>query len=80
MLNDIDLVINGHCDTRGSSAYNFALGDRRAWAVKKWIASFGIEPECIKCRSFGEEYPICDIIDPDEQCHSMNRRCEIEAH
>ena len=69
------LVIEGHCDERGSEMYNLALGQRRADAVKKFLINLGIDPKRINTISYGEEKPI----DPRhcEEAWAKNRRCHF---
>ncbi len=66
------ITIEGHCDERGTSEYNIALGDRRAKAVKDYLVSLGIAEDRVLTVSKGEEQPFCT--DHDEQCWSQNRR------
>ena len=72
---EFKLIIEGHCDERGSEMYNLALGQRRADAVKKFLVNLGIEPERIQTISYGEEKPI----DPrhTEEAWAKNRRCHF---
>jgi peptidoglycan-associated lipoprotein len=51
------VTIEGHCDERGTSEYNLALGERRAMAVNACLASFGVSPDRVRTVSYGEEYP-----------------------
>ncbi len=69
------LVIEGHCDERGSELYNLALGQRRADAVKDFLVNLGVDPKRIKTISYGEEMPI----DPrhNEEAWAKNRRCHF---
>jgi peptidoglycan-associated lipoprotein len=66
------IVVEGHCDDRGSSEYNLALGDRRALAVKTYLVSLGIASERVDTVSKGKEAPLCTM--PDESCWQQNRR------
>lgn len=66
------IVIEGHCDERGSEEYNLALGDRRALAVKEFLVQLGVPGERLKTISFGKERPICT--DENEACYQRNRR------
>jgi len=52
-----DIVIEGHCDERGTNAYNLALGEKRAKAAKDYLASLGISPRRVTTVSYGEERP-----------------------
>jgi peptidoglycan-associated lipoprotein len=69
------LLIDGHCDERGSSEYNQSLGERRALAARAYLVGLGIPAESIQTRSFGEEKPV----DPghDEGAWQKNRRAEF---
>ena len=72
---DISLIIEGHCDERGSREYNLALGERRAYAVTKFLTSKGIKKSRIKVISYGEEQPA--LLGTNEKSYSANRRAEI---
>jgi peptidoglycan-associated lipoprotein len=54
---DIDIIIEGHCDERGTNEYNLALGDRRAESVKVFLIDLGINNSRLKTISYGEERP-----------------------
>ncbi|MFQ5451335.1 MAG: peptidoglycan-associated lipoprotein Pal [Nitrospinaceae bacterium] len=64
--------IEGHCDERGTNNYNLALGERRAGAVKNYLASQGIEEDRMHLISYGEEKPLC--FKSEENCWRQNRR------
>jgi peptidoglycan-associated lipoprotein len=66
------VTIEGHCDERGSTEYNLALGDRRASAVKQYLVSLGISADRINTVSFGKEKPFC--MQSTEDCYQQNRR------
>jgi peptidoglycan-associated lipoprotein len=66
------LLIEGHCDERGTEAYNLALGDRRAKAAMNYLVAQGVQSDRITIVSFGEERPMCR--DKNEACWSQNRR------
>lgn len=66
------ILIEGHCDERGSEEYNLALGDRRALAVKEFLVQLGVPDDRLKTISFGKERPICT--EQDEACYQRNRR------
>ena len=68
----INVTIEGHCDERGSTEYNLALGERRAQAVRQFLISLGVAPERMETVSFGKEKPFCTI--SDEDCWQKNRR------
>ncbi len=69
------LVIEGHCDERGSREYNIALGERRANAVKRFLEAEGVSPVQLDTVSYGEERPV----DPghNEEAWAKNRRAEL---
>ena len=69
------LVIQGHCDERGSTEYNIALGERRAAAVRTYLVQLGIEAGRLTILSFGEELPA--VGGDNESSHSKNRRAEF---
>lgn len=66
------IVVEGHCDERGSEEYNLALGDRRALAVKEFLVQLGIPDANLKTISYGKERPVCT--DENETCYQKNRR------
>ena len=66
------IMVEGHCDERGTSEYNLALGDRRAEQVTEYLESLGVNSSRIATRSFGKEAPFCT--EADESCWSQNRR------
>jgi peptidoglycan-associated lipoprotein len=68
----IRVTVEGHCDERGSTEYNLALGDRRASAVKQYLVSLGISGDRISTVSFGKEKPFCT--QGNEACWQQNRR------
>lgn len=68
----IRATVEGHCDERGSTEYNLALGDRRASAVKQYLVSLGISADRLSTVSFGKEKPSCS--EHNETCWQQNRR------
>ena len=66
------LKIEGHCDERGTSAYNLVLGEKRAKAVRNYLIELGVTPQHLSVVSYGKERPFCT--EHGEQCYSMNRR------
>jgi peptidoglycan-associated lipoprotein len=68
----VKVTIEGHCDERGSTEYNLALGDRRATAVKQFLVSLGISPDRLSTVSYGKEKPFC--MESNESCWQQNRR------
>ena len=69
---NINITIEGHCDERGSTDYNLALGDQRAGSVKNVLVSLGINASRIKTISYGKEKPFCN--ESNEACWQQNRR------
>ncbi|MFY9558782.1 MAG: peptidoglycan-associated lipoprotein Pal [Terriglobales bacterium] len=67
----VKVLIEGHCDDRGSEEYNLALGTSRAESVKRALLQHGISTERIKTVSFGKEKPFCT--QDNEQCWQQNR-------
>jgi len=68
----ISFTIEGHCDDRGSTEYNLALGDQRASSVKSALVALGVSTNRIKTISFGKEKPFC--MEDNEACWQQNRR------
>jgi len=68
----VQVLVEGHCDERGTAAYNLALGDRRANAVKEYLASLGVEGSRLRTVSYGKERPFCS--ESSESCWQQNRR------
>jgi peptidoglycan-associated lipoprotein len=68
----ISFTVEGHCDERGSTEYNLALGDKRATAVKNALVSAGVGASRIKTISYGKEKPFCS--ESNEACWQQNRR------
>lgn len=66
------ILIEGHCDERGTREYNLALGDRRATAVKDYLVSKGVAASRIKTISYGKERPA--VLGSNEWAWSQNRR------
>lgn len=72
----IVVAVDGHCDERGTPAYNLALGERRAKAVAQILMSYGVSSSQIKTVSHGEEMPAA--IGHDEAAWSQNRRAVLD--
>lgn len=68
----VQIIIEGHCDERGTREYNLALGARRANAVKEYLASLGVPLGRLQTISYGKERPICT--ESNESCWAQNRR------
>jgi peptidoglycan-associated lipoprotein len=69
---NIGFTIEGHCDDRGSTEYNLALGDQRASAVKNALTTAGVNASRVKTISYGKEKPFC--LEDNEGCWQQNRR------
>lgn len=72
----VSAVVEGHCDERGTSEYNLALGDRRAESAKVYMVNLGVSPSRLVTISYGEERPF----DPrhTEEAWARNRRVHFE--
>jgi peptidoglycan-associated lipoprotein len=66
------VVLEGHCDERGSAQYNLALADRRANEAKEFLTTIGVRPEQLKLITYGKERPQCT--EANEDCWQKNRR------
>ncbi len=71
------VMVEGHCDERGSAEYNIALGDRRASAAKDALIALGVPADKLKTISYGKERPVCT--DETEECYARNRRVHFSA-
>ncbi|MDY6905197.1 MAG: peptidoglycan-associated lipoprotein Pal [Thermodesulfobacteriota bacterium] len=73
---DVSVLIEGHCDERGTDEYNLALGDRRAKSAMDFLVDLGVEPSRLSTISYGEEQPL----DPrsNEIAWARNRRAHFE--
>ncbi len=69
------IEVEGHCDERGTSEYNLALGAKRSQTAKDYIVSRGISPDRISTISSGEEIPVCT--ESNENCWRQNRRARF---
>jgi peptidoglycan-associated lipoprotein len=69
---NIRFTVEGHCDERGSTEYNLALGDSRANAVRNALVQGGVSADHVKTISYGKEKPFCT--ESNEQCWQQNRR------
>lgn len=72
---EVDVLIEGHCDERGTNEYNLALGERRAQSAKAFLVNMGIASSRLTTVSYGEERPL----DPghDEAAWAKNRRAQF---
>lgn len=71
------VIIEGHCDERGTEAYNLALGDRRAAATRDRLLELGVQPQQMETISYGEERPFAE--GSTEEAYSQNRRAHFVA-
>ena len=69
------ILIEGHCDERGTPEYNLALGERRAVAVREYLVSLGVSPDRLRTVSYGKEFPF--DAGHDEGAWSKNRRAHF---
>jgi outer membrane protein OmpA-like peptidoglycan-associated protein len=69
------ILIDGHCDERGTEEYNRSLGERRALSVREYLVSLGIDPNRVYTRSFGEDMPA--VTGQNQAAYGKNRRGEF---
>lgn len=69
------LKIEGHCDERGTSAYNLVLGEKRAKAARNYLVELGVSANRLAVVSYGKERPFCK--DHSEACYAQNRRGHV---
>jgi peptidoglycan-associated lipoprotein len=69
------VLIEGHCDERGTNEYNLALGERRAKSTMNYLVSQGVQASRITIISYGEERPVCT--QKSEECWAKNRRAHF---
>jgi len=72
---NVRITVEGHCDERGSTEYNLALGDNRANAAVAALTQAGISADRIKKISYGKEKPFCT--ESTEECWQQNRRAHF---
>ncbi|MEN2986355.1 MAG: peptidoglycan-associated lipoprotein Pal [Thermodesulfovibrionaceae bacterium] len=72
---NLKLLIEGHCDERGTNEYNFVLGQKRANSAKQFLISLGVSSSRIEIISYGEEKPLCT--EQNESCWQKNRRAHF---
>ncbi len=72
---EAEVLIEGHCDERGTTEYNLGLGDRRANGAKEFLVSLGISADRIDTISYGKERPFC--FESNEECWQLNRRAHF---
>jgi peptidoglycan-associated lipoprotein len=69
------ILIEGHCDERGTSAYNLVLGERRAQAAAQYLRDLGVSSSQMQITSYGKERPFC--AEHSEACWQSNRRAHF---
>jgi peptidoglycan-associated lipoprotein len=72
---DAELLVEGHCDERGTDDYNMALGEQRALSARRYLVSLGVEPERIHTVSYGESRPVDSR--HNEDAWARNRRAHF---
>jgi len=70
----VKLLIEGHCDERGSREYNLVLGEKRALETRRYLESLGVK-NALTVTSYGKERPVC--AEHDESCYWKNRRAHL---
>jgi peptidoglycan-associated lipoprotein len=71
------VLIEGHCDERGTVAYNLVLGEKRARAAKQYLQDLGVPTSQLQITSYGETRPFCT--QQNEDCYQQNRRAHFVA-
>ena len=69
------ITIEGHCDERGTSAYNLVLGEKRAKAARNYLVELGVSANRLGVVSYGKERPFCK--EHSESCYAQNRRGHV---
>jgi peptidoglycan-associated lipoprotein len=69
---DLMVIVEGHCDERGSNAYNMALGEKRARACAAYLQAMGVAYDRMETVSYGEERPL--VLGTTEEAYAANRR------
>jgi peptidoglycan-associated lipoprotein len=72
---NFNLIVEGHCDERGTSEYNMALRERRAQEAKKYLINLGVDGARMKTISYGEERPLDSR--SNEEAWAKNRRAHF---
>ena len=73
----VKILIEGHCDDRGTASYNMALGERRAQAMREYLQDLGVSPSRLQVISYGKERPF--VVGENEQAWAQNRRDHVLA-
>jgi peptidoglycan-associated lipoprotein len=71
------VTIEGHCDERGTTEYNLALGEQRARAAREYLVGLGVDPSRLRVVSYGKERPL--DTGSDESAHARNRRAHFNV-
>jgi len=71
------VLIEGHCDERGTQAYNLVLGEKRARSAKRYLEDLGVPSSQLQITSYGEVRPFCH--ERNESCYQLNRRAHFVA-
>jgi peptidoglycan-associated lipoprotein len=71
----VEVLVEGHCDERGTIEYNIALGEKRAEAARNYLVSLGLNPAKVKIISYGKSKPLVQGV--DEETYFQNRRAEF---
>jgi peptidoglycan-associated lipoprotein len=71
----VQIVLEGHCDERGTQEYNLALGEKRAAAVTSYLKNLGVNTSNLRTVSKGKNEPVCQ--EESDSCHDRNRRVEF---
>lgn len=69
------MLLEGHCDERGTNEYNLALGEKRAKSARDYLVSLGVKKDRLETISYGEEKPLCT--EKTESCWQQNRRVQF---
>ena len=71
----VRVIVEGHCDERGSNSYNMALGEKRARAAAAYLQAMGIDDSRLETVSYGEEKPL--VLGRTEEAYAANRRAHF---
>jgi peptidoglycan-associated lipoprotein len=72
---DSRITIEGHCDERGTRAYNYILGEKRAALTRNYLAALGVSPSQMFVMTYGKDQPMCR--DLTDACYQQNRRAHV---
>ncbi|MFH2201611.1 MAG: OmpA family protein [Elusimicrobiota bacterium] len=74
---ELQILVEGHCDERGTLGYNLALGQKRAKTVREYYIRLGVDGTAVGTISYGEEKPVC--VESTDDCWRQNRRAATLA-